>query len=113
MQLLRINKKTSSKIEQAKVLISVYCLLAGIRLSDTERTVLAYLVCYKISQNTKELILKSKLLKNEDSLKNTISKLKKVGLIKKPILNKDYIITDNLNLNLDSVVGLLIKIDNK
>lgn len=42
-----------------------------------------------------------------------MSKLKKVGLIRKSSLNKDYLINDNLNVNLDSIVALLIKIDNK
>lgn len=113
MQLIRINKKTTSKVEQAKILISIYCLLANIKLSNTEKTVLAYFMVYKLNQATKTLILKSKILQTEDSLKNTISKLKGVGLIHKPSLRREYVISDSLNLNLDAVVGILIKIDNK
>ena len=113
MQLVRINKQTKNRVEQAKVFISIFCLLLGIKLSDTERTVLAYLICYKITQTTKDLILKSRILQTEASLRNTISKLKNSGFLKKDHKTKEYSITDSLNLSLDSVVGLLIKIDNK
>src|ERR1019366_1813750 len=112
MQLIKINKKTNNKIEQAKALISVYCLLSSIKLSDTDTTVLSYFMVYRITQNTKDLILKSKILQSIDSIKNTMSKLKSVGLIRKVSMN-EYLINDNLNVNLDNVVALLIKIDNK
>jgi len=113
MQLVKINKKTNSKVEQAKCLVSTYCLLSSIKLSDTDLTVLAYFMVYKINQGTKDLILKSKILQSIDSLKNSMSKLTGVGLIKKSTTNKEYLINDSLNVNLDSVVALLIKIDNK
>lgn len=113
MQLIKINKKTNSKIEQAKALVSLYCLLSSIKLSDTDLTVLSYFMVYKINSATKDLILKSKILQSMDSLKNSMSKLTGVGLIKKSTTNKEYLINDNLNVNLDSVVAILIKIDNK
>lgn len=115
MQLIKINKKTNNKIEQAKTLVSVYCLLSSIKLSDTDLTVLSYFMVYKINQTTKDLILKSKILQSIDSLKNSMSKLTRVGLIKKAVINdnKEYLVNDSLNVNLDSVVALLIKIDNK
>lgn len=113
MQLIKVEKKTNGKIEQAKVLLSVFCLLSEISLSDTELTVLAYFLVYKITDTTKELILKSEILKSEDSLKNTMSKLKKFGLIKKSSVSKEYYITEKVNLQLDTVVGVLVKIDNK
>lgn len=112
MQLVTVTKKTNSKIEQAKTLLSIFCLLSGINLSDTELTVLAYFLVYKINDATKQLILKSQILKSEDSLKNTISKLKKFGLIKKSTTSKDYDINDKVNVSLDSVACMLIKIDN-
>lgn len=113
MQLIKINKKTNNKIEQAKCLVSIFCLLSSIKLSDTDMTVLSYFMVYNINQTTKDLILKSKILLNEDSLKNTISKLKGVGLIKKSSIRKEYLINDSLSINLDSVTAVLIKIDNK
>src|ERR1019366_5925633 len=113
MQLIKINKKTNNKIEQAKALISVYCLLSSIKLSNTDITVLSYFMVHKINSITKDLILRSKILQSMDSVKNTMSKLKSVGLIKKSATNKEYLINDALNVNLDSIVALLIKIDNK
>ena len=112
MNFLRIVKKTKSKIDQAKSILSIYCLLSEISLSNTELTVLSYFMIYGINDNTKKLILDSQLLKSEDSLKNTISKLKKVGLIKKAVYGKDYTLNENINFKPDSVMGLLIKIDN-
>ena len=112
MNLITVVKKTNGKIEQAKVLLAMFCLLSGINLSDTELTVLAYFLVYKITDSTKELILKSQILKSEDSLKNTMSKLKKFGLIKKSTIVRGYEINDKVNVQLDSMVGMLIKIDN-
>lgn len=113
MQLVRMSKSTSSKVDQAKTLVSIFCLLSGIKLSDTELIVLSYFMVYKINQSTKDLILKSKILETEDSLRNTISKLKKVGLIRKSSHNKEYLISEELNVSLHSSIALLIKIDNK
>lgn len=112
MQLVKIQKKTNGKIDQAKVILSIFCLLSGINLSDTELTVLAYFLVYKINQNTKELILKSQVLKSEDSLKNTISKLKKFGLLKKSATSREYLLNESVSIPLEPVIGFLIKIDN-
>lgn len=111
MQLVKIVKKTNSKIDQAKTLLSVFCLLSDIRLSEAELTVLAYFLVYKISDTTKELIIKSQIL-NSGSLKNTISKLNRFGLIKKDPVRKAYHLNEKLQLHMDNQVGLLIKIDN-
>lgn len=113
MQLIKVEKKTNGKIDQAKVLLSVFCLLLEIKLSETELTVLAYFLVYKITETTKELILKSEILKSEDSLKNTMSKLKKLGLIKKSSVSKEYYVTEQINVQPDPVLAMMIKIDNK
>ena len=111
MQLVTIQKKTNSKIDQAKTLLAVFCLLSDIRLSEAELTVLAYFLVYKVTDSTKDLIIKSKIL-NPDSLKNTISKLNRFGLIKKDPIRKVYHLNDKLQLQMDSKIGMLIKIDN-
>lgn len=113
MQLIKVEKKTNGKIDQARVLLSIFCLLLDVKLSDTELTVLAYFLVYKITDATKDLILKSEILKSEDSLKNTVSKLKKLGLIKKSSISKEYYISEQINVQPDSVQAMLIKIDNK
>jgi hypothetical protein len=112
MQLVKIRKKTNSKVEQAKVLIAMFCLLTNIKLSDTELTVLAYFMVYKINRKTKDLILNAGILKSEDSLKNTLSKLKKFGMLVREIDSKEYSLRKDLDFTLNPVMGILIKIDN-
>jgi hypothetical protein len=112
MQLVKIGKKTSSKVEQAKALIAIFCLLSNIKLSDTELTVLAYFMVYKINRKTKDLILSAGILKSEDSLKNTLSKLKKFGMLVRGVDSKEYSLRKELDFGLNPVMGVLIKIDN-
>lgn len=112
MQLIKVEKKSEGKIEQAKIALSVFCLLSDIKLSDTELTVLSYFLVYKDNESTRQLILKSELLKTEESLSNTISKLKKFGLLKKNALTKEYTVNQKINFQPDLIIGMLIKIDN-
>lgn len=112
MQLVKIKLKTNSKVEQAKKVIGIFCLLKNIRLSDTELTVLAYFMVYRINRKTKDLILSSNILKTEDSLKNTMSKLKKFGMLVRPVDSKDYTLNADLDFPVNPVIGVLIKIDN-
>ena len=113
MQLIKAIKKTNGKIEQAKTIISIFCLLSDIKLSDAELTVLAYFCVYKQNDKVKEFILKGNILKTQDSLRNTISKLKNIGLLKKSTTNKEYIVNERLSFNVEPVIGFLIKVDNK
>ena len=87
-------------------------MLSDVRLSETDLTVMAYFMVYNITDETKKLIVDSKIL-NPDSLQNTISRLKKFGLIKKSNIGKSYHISDKLSVKLDSEVAMLIKIDNR
>jgi hypothetical protein len=112
MQLVKIKKKTNSKVEQAKTMISIFCLLMNIKLSDTELTVLAYFMVYKINRKTKDLILNAGILKSDDSLKNTLSKLKKFGMLVRNIDSKEYSLRKELDFGLSPTMGVLIKIDN-
>jgi len=112
MQLVKLRLKTNSKVEQAKKLIGIFCLLQNIKLSDTELTVLAYFMVYKINRKTKDLILHSGILKTEDSLKNTMSKLKKFGMLVRHVDSKEYSLHRDLNFQVQPQVGILIKIDN-
>lgn len=81
MQVLKMRRKTESKIELASLLLSVYCLIDKIKLNETERTVMAYFMVYGIKKSTKDLILKSLILKTYNSLENCLTKLRKSGLI--------------------------------
>lgn len=109
--LIKIEKKTTGKVEQAKVIISIFCQLYNIKLSKSELTILAYFMVYKISQTTEELILKAKIMANTASLHNAMSKLRKFGLIKK--LNKEDVLNESLNVSLEPLMGIIIKIDNQ
>lgn len=113
VSLLKINKKAENKLDQAKILVSIYCLVSGLKISETDATVLAYYMVYKDNKTAKDLILKSGLLGNIDSLSNTLTKLRNAGLIKKSLINKESMVTENLNITLDSVVGVIVKIDNR
>lgn len=111
MQLVKIKKKTNSKVEQAKTVLSVFCLLMNIKLSDTELTVLAYLMVYRINRRTKDLILNAGVMKNDDSLKSTLSRLKKFGMIVKDPITKQVHLREELNFSINDSMGVLIKVD--
>lgn len=112
MQLVTVVKKTTTKIDQARAVLSIFCLLSDIRLSDTDLTVMSYFMVYRINDESKKLIVDSQIL-NSDSLQNTISRLKKFGLIKKANVGKDWHISEKLDIKLEGEVGMLIKIDNR
>ena len=109
--LIKIDKKIQGKIEQAKLIISIFTKLMSVRLSDSESTVLAYFMVYGSSDNTKDLILKSKVLAGSDSLNNALSKLRKVGLLFKE--RKQDLLIPSLDIKIEPLMGILIKIDNR
>lgn len=108
---IKIDKKVQGKIEQVKLIISIMTKLMNIRLSDSETIVLAYFMVYGVGDQTKELIVKSKVLAGVDSLNNSLSKLRKVGLLHKH--NKQDLLNSNLDIKLEPIIGILIKLDNR
>lgn len=114
MKLIKINRKTNNKAEQLKLIISLYCVMSDVKLSETELTILSYFITYKISESTKKLIFKSNLLKNDNSYKNLLSKFKKLGFIWKDENKREYFVNEDAFGNADDdVVSLLIKMDNR
>lgn len=111
MQLIKTQKKVYGKVEQAKIILQIFCLLADIKLSESELTTLAYYAIYKSNEKVKELVLGGKVLKSIDSLRNTISKLSSIGLLKKNP-NKEYSVTDKVKFDVEPTIGIMIKIDN-
>lgn len=111
MQFIKFKKKTNNKVEQAKALISVFCLLSNIKLSDTELTVLAYFMVYKINRRTKDLIIAAGVMKNDDSLKSTVSRLKKFGMIVKDPITKQILLRDELHATITDKMGILVKVE--
>jgi hypothetical protein len=115
MQLLKLNKKTGSRVEQYRKVVSIYCLLNNIVLSNSELDIMSYYICYGINDSTKELILNSNIVKSVLVLKNINSSLKKSGLLTKDYKNKRdgmYYITNDLLFNNEPIVGIMIKLDN-
>ena len=114
MELLKINRKTNNKAEQLKLIISIFCVIMDIKLSETELTILSYFINYGINDKTKELIFKSDLLKNDNSYKNLLSKFKKLGFIKKDDIKREYYVNkEKFGNTTDEEIGILIKMDNR
>ena len=108
---IKFEKKTLNKIEQAKIIVRIFSILTNIKVSESELLTVAYFMVYGFSDITKDLIIKSRILANEDSYKNTMSKLKKLGLIFK--FNKENRLNANLDIKIEPIIGMLIKLDNK
>lgn len=111
MNAVKFTIKTSSKIDMIKKVVSIYCLLSQIKLSETEILTLCYFIVYGYSNNTKELIITSKIVGGRDSLDNIISKLRKMGLIQGRGENAK--LNPQIAYNVTPVMGLFIKLDNQ
>ena len=108
---LKTTIKTNNKIDMAKIIVSLVSLTKNISLSSSETLILAHFVGEGYNDYTKEAIVKNKLLKNQASLSNMISKLRKYGLIK----NKGFgeCLCEELNFNLGDVCLFKILLDNR
>lgn len=111
MLVLRLKKKTGSKVELANLILTTYCLFSGIKLSKTELDVLSYLTVYGFKKSTKDLIVRSKILNSYNSLENTMTKLRKAKLIEK---NKDgdTVLRKDLSAPIESKMGIIIQLEN-
>ena len=95
-----------------KTVISIYCILSNIKLSENEVKALSYFVLYGITDKTKKLIVESGIY-TMDSLRNSMSRFRNFNLITKSDLRRkeDYLSSD-LTIPFDNIIGLMIKIDN-
>jgi hypothetical protein len=109
-----IEKKTGSKTDQIRLVISLLCMINDIHLSDTELNVLSYYITYKISEKTDNLLISSKVVKDVSSLRNIKTKLRKLGFLKRTKeLYKSYELNLDKKFNIeDDQIALIIKIDN-
>jgi hypothetical protein len=88
--------------------------MAGIKLSETQITILSYFISYKINESTKQLIFKSGLLKHEYSYRNLLAKFKALGFIIKDDVKREYYVDENkFGSVTDELVAFYIKIDNQ
>lgn len=111
MQVIRIKKKTPNKISLASTLFSVYCQLSDIDISKTETMILAYFAVYGLKKSTKDLIIKSQILKSYNALENTVSKLRKRGLIDRDKDNTAKLCKE-LSATIGNRMGMIIDLQN-
>lgn len=112
MQLVKIKRSTSSKVELAALLVKTYCVIKGIKVGATDVDILAYMMVYGFKKSTKKLILDSKILNSSNSLENAMSRLRKLGLI---VRDRDGYNIPCKGINADVKVGninIFIKLEN-
>lgn len=111
--LIKMVKTVDTKIDLAKAIIQITICFNDVKLSDTEITILAYFMVYKITQDTKKLIISSGICKNTNTVKTIMSKLKSLNLVYKDDLNGKVYISPALNIPLTTTTGIYLKILNK
>lgn len=109
MNLFKFNKDCNNKIDQYSVLLDVYCYINNIKLTKTEVKALAYFIVYGLNKETVDLVIKSDIL-THDSLKNSMSRFRKSGFIRKK--NKDDVLEPEFDIKLDKTFAIFIKVDN-
>ena len=111
--LVEVKKRTESKIDKVKLLITILCLVNEIKISETEIAVLSYYIVYKIKPETDKLLIESGVVEKQRTLRNIKSNLLNTGFLKR---SKDYYNSYSLNMDsnfsADDKINLLIKIDN-
>lgn len=110
MQVLRLKKKTSSRIEVAHLILTTYCTFSNIKIGKTELEVLSYFAVYGTKKSTKNMIIKSGIL-TLNSLENTMTRLRKLGLLRKGEYG-EFLMKEDLQFTVDGKMGLIIKIEN-
>jgi hypothetical protein len=111
MQVVKIKKSTQSKVEMVNLLIRTYCVMSNIKASSTDIDVLSYMMVYGFKKSTKKLILSSKILNSPNSLENTMTRLRKLGLVVK---DRDGYNEPckGINVNISGNIGVIIKLEN-
>ena len=107
---IRTSNNTVNKIEKIKLFISLYSILKGIRITDTEILILAAFLTDGNSKHTKNELLRGKLLKNENVLENTISKMRAKGLLVKDGIKRTDEIAKDFRINYDNKLKLEIEV---
>lgn len=110
---LEIVKKTKHKTDQIQLVISILCLVEGIKLSKTDIKVLAYFVIHGLKETTEQLLINSKVVKDMPQLRNVKTKLTKLKFLKKePNIYKSYELNLSKDFEVTPEMKLLITIDN-
>lgn len=111
MQVLKLRKKTSNRMELITLVLTMYALLSNIKANKTELQVLSYLVVYGIKKSTKDMIIRSQILTSANSLENTLTRLRKMGLIVKDKEGAS-IVKPDINFTPENKMGVMIQLEN-
>lgn len=88
----KFNLKLPNKIEQVSKFIRMFCLFNNMHLTASEVEVFAYFIVYGVKEETKRLLEESKILTNKQSIKNMLTKFKKLKLLIKTDRKNEYIV---------------------
>lgn len=111
MKVIKMKRKTQNKVELSTLIVKLYCTVSDIRINETDKTVLAYFMVYGIKKSTKELIIKSLILGTYNSLENSVTRLRKAGLIYKDEEGFNKICTQLCQINsLETKAGVIIEL---
>lgn len=112
MKVLKIEKKTKTKTEQIKLFLAIICTLNNIVLSNTDMSILAYYIQYRISTKIDDLIITSGIVKDIGMLRNAKYRLCKKGFLKRDSKEyKTYELNGDVNFE-ENDLRLIIKLDN-
>lgn len=111
MKVLKLTKKTKNKIELANLMLKIYCQLSDIKCPETELQIMSYFMVYGVRKSTKELIIRSQILKAKGSLENSMSTLRRIGLLIK-VEDEGTKVIPQLDFTVDNTMGLIIKLEN-
>jgi hypothetical protein len=114
-QIIKLEKSISSKLDQAKCLLKVYCAFMDIKLSKSEEDVMCFFMIYGINKKTKDMIIDSHILKGQNSVANSITELSKKKLLvkaaEKDSEQNSFLIIPSLRVKFEGMLGLMIKIE--
>lgn len=112
MQVINYKVEVDTKIDFIKRCVKLHCYINDISISKTAISIMAYLIAYGVKRSTIDLIKQNKFVKNEATVDNIISSLRKKGLIVKEEIGSDSF-PDGLNFNpSEGQLGYIIKIKN-
>lgn len=106
--------KSDSKIHSLQTYIKIVALGRNMKVADNDITILAYFMEYGLNEATRSKILEMKLLKDEQCLRNSISRLRKNGWIIKNLVSPfGEKLCKELSLKLGDVNVIKILLDNR
>lgn len=112
MQVIKMKVKTDNAMDLIIKIIKAYCLFSNIKIGKTEAIIMGYLVKYGIRRSTREMILRSQILKSQSSIENTITQLRRIGLLTKRDEGEISIVIPQLSFTPENRMGMIIQFDN-